>query len=108
MSNHIATAIVKKWPGAQVSVNEPKAGPIEIIWHDHSSVSEKTQVEIDAAVVEYEAYLTSIAYRADRVNSYPNLGDFADAVYWAQKGDDNKMSAWVALCDKVKSDNPKP
>tara|TARA_Y100001968_G_C18895050_1_gene498010 strand:+ start:96 stop:398 length:303 start_codon:yes stop_codon:yes gene_type:complete len=49
-----------------------------------------------------------VQYQADRLEAYPSLGDFADAYYWAQKGDNSKMTAWVAACDKVKSDNPKP
>ena len=39
---------------------------------------------------------------------YPPLGDFADAMYWNSKGDDSKLTAYYAACEKVKTDNPKP
>tara|TARA_B100000029_G_C17253376_1_gene843603 strand:- start:362 stop:709 length:348 start_codon:yes stop_codon:yes gene_type:complete len=44
----------------------------------------------------------------ERMENYPSLSDFADAYYWEKKGDDSKMTAWVAACAKVKSDHPKP
>ena len=53
-----------------------------------------------------EDYL-KVKYKDDRALAYPSLGDFADAIYWKEKGDDSKMTAWVAACDKVKSDLPK-
>lgn len=39
---------------------------------------------------------------------YPPLADFADAMYWNSKGDDSKLTAYYAACEKVKTDNPKP
>ena len=55
-----------------------------------------------------DAALAATQYQRDRRPLYPPLADFADAYYWAQKGDDSLMTAYVAACDKVKSDNPKP
>lgn len=39
---------------------------------------------------------------------YPSLTEFADAMYWNSKGDDSKLTAYYAACEKVKTDNPKP
>ena len=39
---------------------------------------------------------------------YPSLTDLADALYWNSKGDDSKLTAYYAACEKVKTDNPKP
>ena len=39
---------------------------------------------------------------------YPSFGDFADAMYWNNKGDSSKLTAYYAACEKVKTDNPKP
>lgn len=39
---------------------------------------------------------------------YPSLTDLADAMYWNSKGDDSKLTAYYAACEKVKTDNPKP
>jgi hypothetical protein len=45
---------------------------------------------------------------ASRAKAYPPLADFADAMYWLDKGDDTKMTAYLTACDKVKQDYPKP
>ena len=39
-----------------------------------------------------------------RRSEYPNLQDQLDTIYWDQK---NGTQNWVAIIDKVKSDNPK-
>ena len=44
---------------------------------------------------------------SDDKPGYPSLGDFADALYWKEKGDDSHWNKWVAACEKVKSDFPK-
>ena len=54
-----------------------------------------------------DAALAATQYQRNRSPLYPPLADFADAYYWAQKGDDSKMTAYVADCAKVKADNPK-
>tara|TARA_Y100000593_G_C4118284_1_gene241338 strand:+ start:395 stop:574 length:180 start_codon:yes stop_codon:yes gene_type:complete len=47
-------------------------------------------------------------YQQKRSIQYPNLGEFADAMYWNSKGDSTKLEAYYAACEKVKTDNPKP
>ena len=63
---------------------------------------DKSQADSD------DAALAAAQYQRDREPLYPPLADFADAYYWAQNGDDSKMTAYVAACAKVKTDNPKP
>ena len=46
-------------------------------------------------------------YKTNRRVEYPHDRDFLEAYYDEKKGDDTKMKAWVAACDKVKSDFPK-
>ena len=67
-----------------------------------------SQSDQDKWTAEFEAHLAVTDYQRKREPLYPPLADFGDAVYWAQKGDDSLMIAYVAACDKVKSDNPKP
>ena len=55
-----------------------------------------------------DAAIAASQYQRNRSPLYPPLADFADAYYWAQKGDDSKMTAYVAACAKVKSDHAKP
>ena len=70
-------------------------------------------ITIDTAAVDTEeARLTTILnntqYSRNRAPLYPSLADFADAYYWEKKGNDSLMATYIAACDKVKSDNPKP
>jgi hypothetical protein len=60
----------------------------------------------DAAAVQAE--LDRTAYIDKRVAEYPALGDFADAYYWSQNGDNTKMAAYLEKCDAVKVKYPKP
>lgn len=43
-----------------------------------------------------------------RAAAYPPLQDFADAMYWQSRGDPTKMEAYLAACDAVKQQFPKP
>lgn len=45
---------------------------------------------------------------ARRVREYPPLSEFADALYWAERGDRSKLDDWLARCDAVKAKYPKP
>jgi hypothetical protein len=42
-----------------------------------------------------------------RLSSYPPLADFADAYYWAQKGDNSKMEEYLKKIEEVKNKYPK-
>jgi len=78
-----------------------------IIWHVEPNVI-PTQAEIDAEIARLQAEYESTAYQRDRQPEYPSLATFADAYYWAQKGDNTKMDEYVASCDAVKAKYPKP
>ena len=54
-----------------------------------------------------EALVAANVYKEQRRSEYPTLADFADAYYWAQKGDNTLMDAYVAKCDAVKTKYPK-
>ena len=63
------------------------------------------EVAYDKAAVD--AYVDAHAYIAKRQAEYPSLADFADAYYWAQNGDDTKMTAYIEKCAEVKQKYPK-
>ncbi len=76
-------------------------------------MSDNDAYDVDGNVVSYDAeavqqYLDDHAYIAKRAAEYPSLADFADAYYWAQNGDNTKMTAYIEKCDEVKSKYPKP
>jgi hypothetical protein len=54
-----------------------------------------------------QAYVDAHAYIAKRASEYPNVTDFADAYYWAQKGNTALMDAYVAKCEATKQKYPK-
>ena len=69
---------------------------------------ELDQALVDAAAAEIAAEDAATQYQRDRAPEYPSLVTFADAYYWAQKGDNTKMDEYVAACDAVKTKYPKP
>jgi hypothetical protein len=54
-----------------------------------------------------QAYVDAHAYIAKRASEYPSITDFADAYYWAQKGNTALMDAYVAKCEATKQKYPK-
>lgn len=66
------------------------------------------QTTVDAKAAELQAAEDAVAYKRQRRPEYPSLATFADAYYWAQKGDNTKMDEYVAACDAVKTKYPKP
>jgi hypothetical protein len=69
---------------------------------------ELDQSLVDAAAAELAAEAAATQYQRNRQPEYPTLATFADAYYWAQKGDNTKMDEYVAACDAVKAKYPKP
>ena len=49
----------------------------------------------------------TLDYSIERRVNYPQLVDFVDAYYWAQKGDNTKMNEYIAKCDEIKQKYPK-
>jgi hypothetical protein len=55
-----------------------------------------------------QAYIDSQAYIENRQREYPPLADLADALYHQSKGDETKLTAYLAKCEAVKTKYPKP
>ena len=70
--------------------------------------AQPTEAELQAAYDAYVAEQAATEYQRNRQPEYPSLATFADAYYWAQKGDNTKMDEYVASCDAVKAKYPKP
>jgi len=64
------------------------------------------EVTIDKSAIDTEHAKEN--YVDVRENLYPDIRDFADAMYWNSKGDSTKLEAYYTACEKVKTDNPKP
>ena len=79
----------------------------DLEWLDKTQ-TQPTDAEIDAEVIRLQADYDAKEYQRNRAPEYPTLADFADAYYWAQKGDNTLMDAYVSKCDAVKVKYPKP
>ena len=78
---------------------------IAVIRGDVAYDADGNEVAYDKVAVD--AYVAAHAYIAKRQAEYPSLADFADAYYWAQNGDDTKMTAYIDKCEAVKTKYPK-
>jgi hypothetical protein len=63
------------------------------------------QVQIDMVAVN--AWVNPNAYKYKREFEYPSLTDLADALYHQSKGDETKLTAYLAKCEAVKQKYPK-
>jgi hypothetical protein len=62
-------------------------------------------VTYDEAAVQ--AHIDANIYKEQRQFEYPPLTDLADALYHQSKGDETKMTAYLAKCEAVKQKYPK-
>jgi hypothetical protein len=79
----------------------------DIEWLDEEQTL-PTLEELQAEADRIRADRISKSYQNKRVYEYPAIEEFADAYYWAQKGNNELMDAYVAKCDAVKAKYPKP
>jgi len=79
---------------------------VVLIRGDDAFDSDGNLVTYDEATVQ--AYIDAHAYIAKRQPEYPPLADLADALYHQSKGDETKLTAYLAKCEAVKTKYPKP
>lgn len=77
-----------------------------IIWND-TVTPFPTKEQIEAEIAKMTAEWTASEYQRQRQPEYPPLADFVDAMYWQTKGDNSKMTAYLAAVDAVKDKYPK-
>jgi len=78
---------------------------IVIIRGDVAYDKDENIVAYNEATVQ--AYIDTHAYIAKRHPEYPPLTDLADALYHQSKGDETKLTAYLAKCEAVKQKYPK-
>ena len=76
-----------------------------IIRGDDAFDKDENIVDYNEATVQ--AYIDAHTYIAKRQAEYPPLTDLADALYHQSKGDETKMTAYLAKCEAVKQKYPK-
>jgi hypothetical protein len=87
-------AIYKLYP--QVVTVDDTAGAFD---------AQGNKVEVDINAVN--AWVDPDTYKYQRAKEYPPLTDLADALYHQSKGDETKLTAYLAKCETVKQKYPK-
>lgn len=77
-----------------------------LVWNDEN-YSKPTEEEWNAELELLKQEFQDKEYQRKRMFEYPDLGEFVDAFYWYQKGNTEKMDAYIAKCDEIKNKYPK-
>lgn len=90
------------------------AGDKIIAWR-HNTLPQPTQEQCEDAVLNYQAYMTSIEYKTKRKDEYPPQADFLDAQVKINSGDPilvaegkTQLADYYSACIAVKQKYPKP
>jgi hypothetical protein len=97
-------ALISLKPGAQWTWSGNEYSGLN--WLDTEQTKPTVQ-EINTEIERLKQQELSKYYQQLRVQEYPPLSEFADALYWQSQGDDTKMTAYLAACDAVKAKYPK-
>ncbi len=65
----------------------------------HKPTKDEVKAKYDALKSDWDAK----EYQRHRSRLYPSLGELADAIYHKEKGDNSKMTQYLANCDAVKT-----
>ena len=78
----------------------------DLEWLD-TKQTRPTDTEIAAEIIRLQTEYNAQEYARKRAPEYPPLTDLADALYHQSKGDETKMTAYLAKCETVKQKYPK-
>ena len=78
----------------------------EIQWFDNAQ-TQPTELEIENEIIRLQSEYDAQEYARNRIKEYPPLTDLADALYHQSKGDETKLTAYIAKCEAVKQKYPK-
>jgi hypothetical protein len=101
----IVEALESLRPGARWSLDGDTYEGLE--WLDETQ-SKPTKEEVEAEIARLQSQYDLTEYQRQRAPEYPDLKEFVDAYYWSQKGDETKMNEYIAKCDEIKNNYPKP
>ena len=102
---NITAAILHLIPEAQFMCWENDYA--RITWNDTNTKPLPSLVDLELAWAAVQAKIAANKYQELRASAYPPAADFADAYYWAQKGNLALMEAYLENCDAVKLLYPK-
>jgi hypothetical protein len=89
-----------------------KTSAIYALYPTVVSIRDDVAYDANENIVQYneatvQAYIDANAYISKRQPEYPPLTDLADALYHQSKGDETKLTAYLAKCEAVKQKYPK-
>lgn len=100
-----AEALTSVCPDAQWQLNgDDYAG---LVWYS-KDIKKPTKARLDKEIARLNDEWDATEYRLSRKAEYPDLGEFADALYWLRNGDEDPMLAYEARVSEVKAKYPKP
>ena len=115
-ANFYAEAISRLRPGARwglspadqlISGSENSEVIENLWWGEDNTQLPPTISEIREMAETCEEEYNNKQYQRSRDMEYPPMTDLADALYWQSKGDESKMTAYLAAVDLVKQRYPK-
>ena len=100
----IVHALLSLRPGARWQISGTDYANLD--WLDEKQMP-PSRAEVDAEIARLQAEYDSKEYQRLREPEYPPMTDYVDAVYWQTRGDESKMTAYLAAVEAVKSKYPK-
>lgn len=77
-----------------------------LVWNT-DAVEKPTKEVLDREIARLDKEWELKEYRLLRKMAYPDLGEFADALYWLRNGDEAPMLEYEARVKEVKEKYPK-
>jgi hypothetical protein len=74
-------------------------------WQEKSSFTDEEEAGIASELAELTQQYEATKYRYERQEAYPPIEDYVDGVV---KGDQAQIDAYIAACQAVKQQFPKP
>jgi len=100
----LSEALTSLYPGAHWTCRNHDYELLD--WTD-TSISKPSKAIIDAEIIRLQSEYDAQEYARNRIKEYPPLTDLADALYHQSKGDETKLTAYLAKCEAVKQKYPK-
>lgn len=100
----LTEALTSLYPGAHWTCRNHDYNQLD--WVD-TNISKPPKATIDAEIARLQSVYDALEYARKRAPEYPPLTDLADALYHQSKGDETKLTAYLAKCEAVKQKYPK-
>lgn len=101
----LTNAIRSLYPDAEFVIEDEDYNKIRWIKNKPENFASRKELEAEAERLKHVE--RSLEYQAKRRLEYPPMSEYLDAVYWQNRGDDSKMTAYLEAVEAVKLKYPK-